>query len=348
MADVIIGQPFAPTIQVNSPAGSPVTSGVTGTMSLYYANGSSASAVASGSLAHQGQGRWGFPFTGANLASAGLHYARVPSVTGGATLSNQEIAFLVGELAPEEATLRDLLVHIVTELGDGFASAATSLGTTTTLVDTYLSDGGAASNEWLGAELVLLAPGAATDAPVAKVTGFSGSTLTFTPAVNAAVPSGAEYLLIHRRGAGKGYRQVMRAIQAAARRNRPQQYATDEVSLTTSSASYELAVPRGWRRVTKLWIDRSAGTIREWREVAPAYWRWEGDQRVIRLDRLHAGNLPVRIGGYLDRLEPRLLSSVVGAAWPLVADEVAGELGLGKRDRATLQVQRGRAQRPRR
>lgn len=351
MPDVILGSSYTPQFRILETDGSPNTSGVTGTLSLYYANGTSSAAVTSGSLAHQGDGWWGYPLAASFLASAGLYYATTGSISGTATLGPLGQAFTTGEYDPSEMTLRDLLVHLLTANGDGYESTTTSAGSTSTLVDARWVDSGMVSNELVGSEVLFLEPGGVSDANPVRVTASNHSTgtLTFTPTVTS-VGDGTDYILIHRRGTGHGYRRYLRAIQAAARRYRPMQWVTDETSLSTVSGEYELAAPRGWLRVDRVWHDpaRLATGQRDWREIAPAYWRWNGDIRAVRLDRDHGGGVPVRIAGWLERLEPAGLTSVVPGPWTQLADEVAGELGLGQRDRSSMRIQRGRSQRARR
>lgn len=347
MADVIAGNPYTPLFPVTDSNGSPVTSGVTATLSLYYANGTSATAtLAAQALTHFGNGRWGFTIAGSYLTSAGLYYVRTSTIVfGSTTLQAQELAFTVGTYNPQHLTLRGIITGVYRRLG-GLLSGTSTGGSFTTLVDSKRIDSGLSSNEFVGRELLILEPPSLTDPNPVEVTVFSPASGTFTvPTLGTTLASGMDYLLLPQR---VPYEDVYEAVLAAVSRQMPVQEVTDEISLTTDG-TYELAVPASWQQVSGVAIDRTNSTPRRWEGIAPRYALWEPGRRKVRFAHFFASGYPVRISGTIACAEPRALTSVVQVNSEQIINEVVGQfqIGRGERDAGSLNLQRARSQRSR-
>ena len=335
MADYALGAPATVALRLTDSNGTPVTSGVTGTFTLY---GPASATATSGptALAHLGDGAWGVTFPATAMTATGVYRAVTGSVTyGSSTLGAQTVVFTVGVPSPVHKTLRECLVALYDELHDGLPGTTSSLGTTTTAVDSRRVNTNLTADEYVDSELLLLAPGSVTDANPLVVTSFTpaSGTFTFAPAVTA-VASGTPYLLCNLRGQGYPVRDVRAKILAAWREIMPRQQVIDTVSVATDG-TYELAIPANWRDVDMVGL-RNAST-QPWGALAPAYWEWDAPRRLLRFAHQHAAGLAVRLEGTIDYAEPAFLNSVVQVPFGWLRDRVLGELLAGSRDRGLQQ-----------
>lgn len=336
--------------QIVDSNGSPVTTGVTGTFSLY--GPASTAAISAGStLAHLGNGYWGFTFPPASLVLNGAYKANAATVAyGSVTLVNQAVLFTVGLPSPAFKTLRECVVSFYDELHDGLYGTATGNGSTSTLVDSARANSNLTADEYVDSELLFLAPGAVTDANPATVTSWTPGTGTFTFApVVTSTTSGQAYLLCNLRGQGYPFRDVRNKILAAWRDVQPTQVVVDEVSATTDG-TFEMTVPVQWRDITAVALRDNSSN--QWEDIAPAYFAFDQQRRIVRFTYQPRSGLTVRLEGRVDYNEPSFLNSVVNVPYAWLRDRVLGELlagspSKGNQQRAAVHLQRAQQRFPR-
>lgn len=347
--DVQLGTPYVAFWLLEDANGSPVTSGVTATASLYFLGFGATTAAVSGPTAlTQGEpGQWGVTFPGSVLATPGYYEVRTSTIVySGTTLQAQRFGFTVGIIPPEYKTVRSILTRVVQDLGLGVLSTTTASGSTTTLKDTRWYDAGLVANELVGDEVLFLEPGAASDPNPVRVTGSDHSTgstgtLTLTPAVTSTV-LGQDYLLLRAGKTRVRYQQIRGAIDAAIAALAERQPVTDQLTLTTTLYVREYAVPNTWQSVTKLEIRRELSSIEDaWEEVVETYWQWRPERQTVYLNASFTSGYPLRLTGTVSAPEARDLTSLVKLPWTQVRDTAAGYLGLTDAQRAGLLVQRG-------
>jgi hypothetical protein len=266
MFDVRPGQAYTPTLQFFDANGSPITSGIVGTMTLYAP--SSATAVSGPtSVSHQGGGRWGVSFAGSLTTARGTYRWTSSAISGTATLAAQSGTFLVG--VDDAWTLRELYTSVRRGLRDGWTGTTSGSGSTSTAVASAFAWG--SNNRWLASELYFFEPQSVTDANPVRVTGFAASsgTFTFTPAITSTV-SGLDFILGNNEGQGWTHDEVLDAIQTAVRRAGLLRPVTDRVSLAGVSNQYLYSLPNDW--VALDGIDYLvSGTSDSWLPISNAY-----------------------------------------------------------------------------
>lgn len=271
MADAQQGVAYTPTLRLTDPNGNPIASGVTGTMGLYY--GSDTVALASGVIGYLGNGEWGYTFSGDLLQAAGAYRWNVPTVTfAGGLLYDQGGIVRVGVMAPWSVTLGQAVVDLTVALQDGYTTATTGAGTTTTLVDASLADPDASAADYKGSE-VLVFPiiGVPTLHRVVGFTPASG-TLTVAPAMANASATGQRYLLSFLNGKGMRHEQkiaALRAVIAGSRVRIPTSVRT--TAATFIGGTYLYGIPEDWASVVRLVRYRPGLATWEspWYEITP-------------------------------------------------------------------------------
>ena len=282
MSDFRNGNPATVAIRITDTNGSAVTTGVTAAWTLY--GPSSATAISTGStLSHLGDGYWGATFPGSSTTASGTYRAYAATVAYGSptvTLVNQAVLFTVGLPSPAFRTLRECVVSFYDELHDGLPGTVTAPGGTTTITDSARANSNLTADEYVDSEILILAPGAATDTNPVVVTSWTPGTGAF--AINAtitATTSGQNYLLCNLRGNGYPFRDVKAKILTAWRDVQPTQYVVDEVSATTDG-TFELTVPTQWRDITG--VALRASSTQQWEDIAPAYFGFDQERRIVR------------------------------------------------------------------
>lgn len=318
MPDVRPGQPYTALLpQIVDSNGEPVTSGVTGTMQVYSPSDTT-NVLTSGALAHQGNGFWGLPVAGSLLTTSGEYVCTCATVTyASTTLNNVQTAFAVGAILPWMRTLREVLVDLTGALEDGVASTTTTLGSTTTLIDTRWKQG--LANELAGLEVYLLDPLSSADPNPLYVTASdpASGTITFTPAVSGAVPAGAGYLI-----GGRRYPHALKltALRQVIRRVRATELASDQVTLLGAFFTFEYAIPAQFTSLVAVyWQPKITLYPTRWYELDPSQWRVRRDKRVLVVDpntNLATPYARIRIDGRIAAPEPQFMTTAV----PVPAD----------------------------
>jgi hypothetical protein len=342
-----LNTPYTALLTITDGNGSPVTTGVTGSMSLYRSGLGATAAAVSGPtvMTHFDNGEWGVAFEASALGVAGYYHYTVDRITfGTTTLEAQSGGFTVGVVPPQYTTLRQIFVRVCQSLGCGVPSTTTGAGTTTTLKDTRWFSAGFAANEFVGDEILFLQPGAATDPNPVLVTGFdpttgSTGTLTFAPAVTSTV-SGQDYLLIRAGGRRLGYAQIREALDAAIAALATAQTVSDQLTLATTLHTREYALPATWQDVTKVEWRRTQSSLTDWwEEPTRAYWEYRPDRNTLYFTTDLSGGWPLRLTGTVGVPEARDLTSLVKVPWPQVRDWAVGYLSLGEAQRTGLLIQ---------
>lgn len=340
------GLPFTPKFRITDTNGSAVTGGIVGTMTVYGPASGTAS-IASGALAHQGDGYWGLSLAGSLLTSLGTYTWSTGAISGTATLAAQSGAFVVGR--GDLPTLRELLTDVRLALRDGFTGTTTGAGTTTTLVSARFAFG--SNNRWKGSELFLFEPGNAADLNPVTVTGFAAATGTFTFAGQAitATVSGQDFILGNREGRGWRHEEVINALSVAIRRQRQPRAVWDQVAITTDTRTFEYAVPRDWIAVDTVEYRPPLNYPTLWKPISRVYWRFSPERGLLTLE-LPQWNLPLRIGGRATPGLPGGMNDLVRGDGAALRDDALYELlsasaDPGDRQRAAMLgggVMRGR------
>lgn len=326
MADVRLGSPHTVGFLLKDTNGSPVTSGVTGTIALY---GPASTTATSGptAMTHFGGGVWGVTFLASAMTASGLYKAFADSISyaaGTIILDDQVVLFTVGVIPPNHRTLRECVVDLAIELDAGVEGTATGNGSTTTLVDSGRANSNLAATEWVDSELLVLKPGAVTDRNPVTVTGFTpaSGTFTFTPAITSTT-TGEDYLLLNLRGKGISYGKLKRTIVAAWREVGPVQWVADEVNFLTDG-TYRLAIPAQWRDIES--IQYRTGTTAPWWDIAEFYRPFDPMLRRVNFTQNIASGTQLRVVGAIDCAEPDALTSVVQVDYGWLRDRVLGQL----------------------
>lgn len=330
MVDAQRGLPYTPTLTITDNNGSPVTSGVTGTLSLY--GPGSTVALASGPLSHQGGGAWGYTCAGSLLVAAGTYTYVVPSlVTPGGTFAEQGGTFTVGVVPPWMRTLRQLVTDLTIALQDGFTG--TSDGDAPgvdSLKDSRLQDDTAGSAEYRGSELLLLEP-ATGAASLHKVTTFFGTSglVQFTPGAAGIPLAGTDYLLSFLNGRGYTHAQKLAALRSVVDGARVRLPTSDQVTLTGSATDYRYAIPDDWISVIRAVRYRNAGSgpAGAWRWIRPALIDVDRDARAVLIRAPLAGQQLWIAGSYAPSL-PGSLNGLVPLPGDAVVDAAHARLTL--------------------
>lgn len=308
MVDVGLGQPYRAAFLVTDSNATPVTAGVTGSMSLY---GPAAATAIGGptALGHFGHGLWGVTWAGGLTATPGDYTYLVPALAFGATtLVNQAGAFTAGVLPPGQRTLRDLLIALNLPLDDGSWGATTADGTTAaasgTLIDSRLINaGGGVADDWVGSEVLAFQPGVPTSlrSRPYRVTAFAPTTgtLTIAPGPAALVANGTDYLLCNEGGDGFGVQPRLQALQAALRLGGAGRRVSDQVGVVAAGATDEYLLPPALLTVAAVYQRPAGGQADRWYPVGPDLWRrrLRADRRLLSLRDFAAGT-SIRVEGY--------------------------------------------------
>jgi hypothetical protein len=286
---VELGEPYTTTLLIRDEDGRPVTSGVTGYLSLR--GPASGTPIAAPTLmAHEGSGAWGVTWAGDNFPATGVYTYSAPIVTSGSTvLYEQGGWFWAGLLPPGALTVWELLEALCLPLEDGWAGEATGDGTvgggSGTLVDARLATPDGVAGDWRGAEVLLRQPGypPTVRSLPHRVTGFDPDTgaLTLAPAPPAAIAAGTGYLLCDQGGARRltvGRRLL--ALRAALRLGGATRRASDGVALTIADAQDEYAIPDHLATVSRVSIGHDGDQGDRWWPLPPDEW-----PRLVRADR---------------------------------------------------------------
>lgn len=352
MSDFRNGNPATVAIRITDTNGSPVTTGVTAAWTLY--GPSSATAISTGStLSHLGDGYWGATFPGSSTTASGTYRAYAATVTYGTptvTLVDQSVLFTVGLPSPAYKSLRECVVAFYDELHDGLPGTVTSPGGTSTLTDSKRANSNLTADEYVDSEILVLAPNAVTDTNPVVVTSWTPGTGAFAiaPSITATTDAQA-YLLCNLRGQGYPFRDVKAKILAAWRDVQPMQHMVDEYSATTDG-TFELTVPSQWRDITGVAIRSNSSN--QWEDIAPAYFGFDQERRVVRFTYQPSSGLAVRLEGKADCTEPAFLNSTVQLPFGWLRDRVLGELlaaspNKGNQQRAAVHLQRAQQRFPR-
>lgn len=334
MYDATPGSPVTTTIRFLDANGSPITTGIVGTMTLY----APAATVSSGgptAMAHQGDGAWGVTWAGSLTVATGDYRWVSSAITGTATLAPQAGSAIIG--TGDAWSLRELYTAVRLALDDGMTGTSTSGGSTTTLNDTRMAYGSV--NRWVASELFLFEPGGVADVNPVRVVTFTPSTgdFLFTPAVTS-VASGVDYILGNLDGQGWRHERVMEAIVTACRRFRTLRRVTDAVSLTATATQFEYAPPASWAAVDRVEYLPDATYPDRWAALAPRYARWQPVTRTVRLTMpalrtgraawasFPATSAALRITGRAPAPVPQGMGSLVHAPGAMVRDDALYEL----------------------
>lgn len=350
MPDVALGQPYTAAFEVVDANGSPVTSGVSGSMTLDTPE--AASAAGPSTLVDFGRGRWGVTWTGAQIAAAGTYRYVVPTLTYGSptvTLEDQVGWFRAGPILPWMATLREIVLGCYDELDDLWESTATG-GSTTTLVDTALIDSGREANEFVGSELLLLEPEGLNDPQPLQVTAYNATTgtLTFNTTLASGIDAGADYALVNQGGAGTRYKRLRRLIDNAIRSATLTDSVSDAISLTYTPPQQLYTVPAYWLDVTRVqWSYPGRATYGEFNNIAPHFFEFDPDRLQLRILCALPSGAGLKITGRSAVPLPRFLTSYVEANAAWVQDTVLGEILTPPGSRAAVLLNRSEKRRPR-
>lgn len=321
MADARPNLPYTPKFRVIGSNGSPVVSGVTGTISLY--GPASTTALVSGStLVHQGDGFWGASFAATNLSALGTYRWVTSALTGGVTWGAQSGTFAVGPT--DEWTLRELLVSVRRALRDGWTGTTDATGSTSTLKCADFAYG--AANDWVSSELLLLSPQSVTDRNPVRVTGFvvSGGTFTFTPTITSTI-SGLDFILGNKDGEGYSHDEVLDAILTAIRRRRALRRVSDQVLITTSYLQYEYSTPAGWAKIDRVEWQPLGPSTTQWLDMTGPYASFDPQRGILTLATMPMNNA-LRITGWALPQLPGLLTDLVPGDGAAIRDDAVFEL----------------------
>ncbi|MBP9897466.1 MAG: hypothetical protein KBF28_03780 [Gemmatimonadales bacterium] len=331
MYDVQPGQPYTTSLSFFDGNGSPITSGITGTMTLY---SPSSTTLIDGpdNMTHLGAGRWGVQWSGDLLSARGTHRWTTSAITGAATLAAQSGDFVVG--VGDAWTLRELFTIVRRALRDGWTGTTSGSGNVggTTLVSTDFAYG--SNNAWLASQLFLFEPQSVTDRNPVRVTAFTASTgtFTFTPAITQTV-SGLDFILGNRDGQKWSHEEVIDAITTAVRRAGLVRPVTDRVSLTAVSDQTLYNLPAGW--LTLDGIDYLvSGTTDDWRPISNIYIKRGtiGTDGAFGLLTGFAGGQALRLRGRSVPTVPDAMGGYVAGDGATMRDDALFELLLMSKD----------------
>jgi len=313
------GSPVSTTIRFLDANGSPILSGIVGTMTLYSPS-STTSIGGPTSMAHVGDGVWGVTWAGSLTTALGDYRWVSSAITGTATLAAQAGIVIVG--VGDAWSLRELYTAVRRALPDGRSGSSTGSGSTTTLVDTKFAYG--ATNRWASSELFLFEPQLATDTnPVRVTANTTGGTFTFTPAITSTV-AGLDFWIGNVQGQGWEHAQVLDAIVTAIRRQRALRPVVDQVALTAASGTFEYAQPAGWLGVSAVEYQPDAGYATLWRPLPPHYQQEAGPGRFSLL--MPPPNNALRVRGWAAAAAPQAMGALVYGDGATLRDDAIYEL----------------------
>lgn len=336
MIDVTVGQPYTGALLIQDSNGAAVTSGVTGSMSLY---GPSFATAIGGptALSHFGEGNWGVTWAGSLLTTSGLYRYSVPTITFGAvTLTNQGGTFQVGYLTPGTLTLRDMLIALCLPLDDGFWGTTTSAGalngsTDGTLIDSRLINANGVVDDYLGSEVLPFqsaTPTSVLSKPY-RVKAFAPSTGTVTllPVQPALIASGTDYLFCNINGMGFGIQRRLLALRAALRKGGIQGRASDQVTVTAADSTDEYAIAQQLASITAVSAQLAGEQADRWTAVGPGRWpsMVRADRRLLTLRGYPTGS-KFLVSGYARPELPYFLDHYVSGPTDWYITQAAADL----------------------
>lgn len=337
--DTTPGQPYSPKFRVLDSNGSPVLSGVTGTISVYPPTSATTPVLNGATLVHKGDGFWGHADS-ILFTALGDYTWTTSALSGGVTWGAQSGLFTVGR--GDWWSMRDLLVSVRRGLRDGWTGTTDAAGTTTTLKASAFAYGSA--NDWVSSEILILEPVTLTDTNPVRVTGFvvSAGTFTFTPAVTgiASTAVGIDFIIGNKDGEGFSHDEVWDALTGAVRRLRAARPTSDQVLIATVPLTYEYAVPAGWSRVDRVSYQPQGGATTLWVPLDRPYWRFRADRGLLALDSFPA-NCALRIEGRATPRLPERLADLAPGDGAAIRDDALYELlslsdDQGDRQRAAM------------
>lgn len=343
VAEVGLGQPYTPALAVFDANGSPVETGVLGSLSLYGPASATVPAFGPSPLVWQGGPWWGVAVPGAIHSAAGYYRYDVPTLTTpGGSLAGQSGGYTVGLIPPEYRTYRAILVAVCQALDVAALGQTTAAGTTGTLIDSRWADPGYATNEFVDDELVFLEP-AVGGPPAVRVVAYApgSGTFTFLPATFAPqTAQGQDYLLLRPGARGLRLARIKEAIDAAIADLALRQPVSDEVTLTTDGTLRRYSYPATWLDVTRVSVNRVTGAAEEyWETIPPAAYQLWPDRRLLVFRtgwQWDSQGYPLRLEGKVGLPAEYGLGSLVRVPWRAVRDQAVGALTLAPQDAARM------------
>lgn len=324
MYDALPGQPYTPKFRILDSNGSPVLSGVTGTISLF--GPASTTALVSGStLVHQGDGYWGASFAGSNLASPGTYRWVTSALTSGITWAAQAGTFTVG--MGDWWSLRELYTSLRRRLRDGWTGTTDTDGNVggTTLVCSRFAYG--SDNAWLSSEIFIFEQLAPIDANPLRVTAFTkaSGTFTCTPALSGKAVAGIDFIVGNKDGQRWSHDEVLEALTTAIRRMRTMRPVSDQVAIATSPNTWEYSLPAGWATVDQVLYQPQGGAATLWVPLARPFWRYRQDRALLTLD-YYPSNCAIRVEGRAFPRLPERMPDLVPADGATLRDDALYDL----------------------
>lgn len=315
------GYPYSPRFRILDANGSPIVSGIVGTLTVY---GPENTALTSGSLAHLGDGWWGYNVAGSFLTARGTYRWSTGAITGTATLSAQSGTFVVG--VGNLLSLREVLTRVRRGVRDGETGTTSATGSTTTLVCKRFAWG--SPNNWLRSEIFLFEPQSLTDLNPVRVTGFTESSGTFTFA-NQAITStitGLDFIIGDKEGQGYTHDEVMDAITGAIQRAGILRPVNDQYAVTAANNTFEYPIDAAWVGIDTVEYRQGGDTDALWRPLARPFWQFYRERGALRLTQEMGGNTSIRIIGRALPVLPATMGELVQADGMAIRDDALFEL----------------------
>lgn len=316
------GRPYSPKFRVVDANGSPVTSGITGTITVYPPTSATVGVLTAAALTHLGDGYWG-PAASILYTSLGTYKWVTSAITGGATWGAQTGEFTVGRT--DEWTLRRLYTAARRGLRDAWTGTTTGSGSTTSIVDARRAYG--SNNDWVGSEIFLLEPQSLTDLNPLTVTAFTASsgTFTFTGQAITSTITGLDYIIGNKDGEGFSHDEVWDAIMTAIDRRRALRRVSDQVLLTSAYLQYEYGVPPGWAKVDRVEYQPLGPSTTQWFPIAQPYAPFDPQRGILTLTMMPMNNA-LRISGWALPQPPATMTDLVPGDGATIRDDAIFEL----------------------
>ena len=318
------GRPYSPKFRIVDAFGSPVTSGVTGTITVYPPTSATVGVLVGAALTHLGDGYWG-PAASVLYTALGNYKWVTSAITGlpsSGTWGAQSGTFTVGQ--SDEWPLRRLYTAVRLGLRDGWLGTTDATGSTTTLKASAYAYG--AANDWVSSEITILEPGAVTDTNPVRVTAFAiaAGTFTFVPAITSTV-SGQDFIIGNKDGEGFSHAEVLDAILTAIDRRRALRRVSDQVLLTATYLQYEYGVPPGWAKVDRVEYQPLGPSTTQWLPIGQPYTPFDANRGILTLTMMPMNNA-LRISGWALPQPPSLMTDLVPGDGAQIRDDAIFEL----------------------
>lgn len=319
------GRPYSPKFRIVDANGSPVLSGVTGTITVYPPTSATVGVLVAAALTHLGDGYWG-PAASVLYTALGTYKWVTSALTGlpsSGTWGAQSGTFTVGQT--DEWPLRRLYTAVRRGLRDGWTGTTDVIGTTTTLKASAFAYG--AANDWVSSEITILEPGAVTDPNPLRVTAFTvaAGVFTFTPAVAGNVAVGTDFIIGNKDGEGFSHDEVWDAIMTAIDRRRALRRVSDQVLLTSAYLQYEYGVPPGWAKVDRVEYQPLGPSTTQWLPIGQPYAPFDPQRGILTLTTMPMNNA-LRITGWALPQPPSLMTDLVPGDGAQIRDDAIFEL----------------------